>query len=99
MLSFYYLLSLIISIACLLLVDWRYKLLFFAGKRPVWPLLLGMGFFLLWDITGIVLDIFSTNQALVTGLHVVVPDLPIEEFFFLFLLCYLSALVLAWQHE
>lgn len=50
-------------------------------------------FFLAWDIAGIWLKVFSTNQRYVLGLYLFTPDLPIEECFFLILLTYVILLV------
>jgi lycopene cyclase domain-containing protein len=92
--EFYYIGALLFSLGGLLYADYRHKIAFFsATKRSLLPLALAVCFFLAWDITGIVLDVFSTNQAWVTGLHVVTPDLPIEEFLFLTLFCYNTILV------
>lgn len=91
-----YILSLLISWGGLLYLDSRRKLAFFwnARKTAVW-ILLGVGFFLLWDITGILLDVFWTNQQWVSGLYVVTPDLPIEEFIFLAFLNYIT--IIFWR--
>lgn len=54
-----------------------------------------VGFFLAWDVTGIILDVFSTNQQWVSGLYVVTPDLPVEEFLFLAFFSYL--VIIFWR--
>jgi lycopene cyclase domain-containing protein len=94
--DYIYLAALVASIICLGLADYRYKLLLPREPRMlVQYLLIGVCFFLCWDIAGIVLGVFSTNQDWVSGLHIIGPDLPIEEIFFLILFCY-SAL-LSWR--
>lgn len=85
--QYYYLLALITSIAGLLYADYRYKLMWWYNrKQATICLVAGVTFFLLWDIVGIVLGVFATNQAWVSGWHVITPNLPIEEFLFLGLL-------------
>jgi lycopene cyclase domain-containing protein len=51
---------------------------------------LGVLFFLAWDLSGIGLGIFFRGETpFMTGV-VIAPELPIEEVFFLTLLCYLT---------
>jgi len=47
-----------------------------------------MAILLFTDVIGINWGIFATNQHYVSGLFLGSPNLPIEEIFFLFLLCY-----------
>ncbi|MBA3678967.1 lycopene cyclase domain-containing protein [Candidatus Saccharibacteria bacterium] len=91
---FFYFCLLVFSITGLTLADWRYKLAFWNNPiasalaiGSVWVLLL------LFDIGGIRNQIFSTNQSYVIGIHIVSPNLPIEEFLFLFILCYVTLLL------
>lgn len=93
--SFYYLLALLFSLSGLLFADYRFKLALFANKRLGVILLIAVSFFLIWDIVGIALGVFSTNQAWVSGWHVVTPNLPVEEFLFLALLTYVT--LLTWR--
>ena len=96
----YYLIFLILGIAGLALADKRFKLLFFdAPKRAATLILLGVAFFLLWDIVGITLGVFATNQQWVTGAYVYTPNLPIEEFLFLAMFCYVTLITwsLVWR--
>ena len=65
-------------------MDYRLKVALFWRPRFFGTLLLGfICFFLVWDISGIVLDVFHTNPEWVTGIYVMTPDLPLEEFLFL----------------
>jgi lycopene cyclase domain-containing protein len=92
--SFAYLALLFVSLCGLFLTDYRYKLAFFYDKRrTAYTLLFGVVFFFIWDIAGVAMDIFfiGDNQ-LLTGITIL-PDVPIEELFFLILLCYSSLLV------
>lgn len=86
--QYYYLIALITSISGLLYADRRYKLMWHHNARQATVcLVVGVIFFLVWDVVGIALGVFATNQAWVSGWHVVTPDLPVEEFLFLTLLC------------
>jgi lycopene cyclase domain-containing protein len=84
-----YLLALAVSLFGLYLLDQRYKLVFFkdwlAGTVAI---VVGVAFFLIWDLFGITNGIFFRGEApSLTGL-MVAPELPLEEVFFLTLLCY-----------
>ena len=91
-----YALILVISLGGLALFDWRYRLLLWRSlpSRQATFATLGcmLVFYLLWDIAGIWLKIFSTNPRYVLGLYLGSPDLPIEEVFFLTLLTYVILL-------
>ena len=89
MINLSYLLALIVVICCLLLIDWRYKLvLFYDAKHALPILLLGVVFFLLWDIAGVFLGIFFIGSApYLTGIHIM-KNVPLEELFFLVVLVY-----------
>lgn len=87
--QYYYLLALLVSLCGLAYADRRYKLVLFREpKLAAGLLLITVCFFLSWDIAGIVYGVFSTNQDWVSGVHIISPDLPIEEIFFLVLLGY-----------
>ena len=54
-----YLTSLVFVIACLVLVDWRYKLAFFHDvRRTSLTLAIAIWLFIAWDVLGIKLGIF-----------------------------------------
>ena len=98
-----YLAALVISIGCLLLIDRRWRLFWWADARAAAiTMVAGLVFFLAWDLVGIASGIFFIgSNDLLLGLELV-PELPIEEPVFLVLLvqtamtCYGSArLVLA----
>lgn len=92
--SFLYLLCLCVGLAGLTMIDWRYKLLFFyEWRRACRVLCLGLVIFLIWDVLGVQLDIFFVGEArYLTGLRVL-PEVPIEELFFLSLLTYNALIV------
>ncbi|MEI6581590.1 MAG: lycopene cyclase domain-containing protein [bacterium] len=84
-----YIVILIFSILGMFLTDKKYRLVFFKNHRAaVRSIAIVMGLLILVDIIGINWLIFSTNSAYVVGLYIGSEGLPIEEFLFLFLLCY-----------
>lgn len=89
--SFVYLAGLLVAIACMVILDWRYKLFFWAHwRRATIVLAVGLVFFLLWDIAGVNLGIFFPGQSQnVTG-WMLAQGVPVEELFFLTLLCYFT---------
>lgn len=90
-----YSLILLLSLFGLWLCDRRWHLVAYqpssgAKHATIVTLLIGVSFFLIWDIAGIILGIFSTNPRYVLGLNILTPNLPIEEVLFLTLLIYVS---------
>jgi lycopene cyclase domain-containing protein len=86
-----YLLALLVSITGMVVLDRRFQLFFFRdARRASIVLTAGLVFFVCWDLAGIGLGIFFRGEtSFMTGL-VLAPELPLEEIFFLTLLCYLS---------
>jgi lycopene cyclase domain-containing protein len=86
-----YLIILLVTIGCMMLLDWRHRLFFWvAPLRAAVVLTAGVLFFLVWDLFGIGLDIFYRGEtSFMTGLQIA-PELPLEEVFFLIFLCYLT---------
>jgi lycopene cyclase domain-containing protein len=101
-----YLLVLAAALACMVLLDRRFRLIFWhAPARAAAVLVVGVLFFLAWDVAGIRLGIFARGETpFLTGL-LLAPQLPLEELFFLTFLCYLTMLLVtgcarmlaAWQ--
>ncbi|MET0934263.1 MAG: lycopene cyclase domain-containing protein [Mycetocola sp.] len=93
--SVIYLLVLLASIGCMVLLDRRFSLFFWRdARRATLVLLTGVLFFVLWDLLGIGLGIFYRGEtSYMTGL-VVAPELPLEELFFLAFLSYLTMVIL-----
>lgn len=58
-----------------------------------------MAIFLVWDVLGISLGIFFSGGSPYTLPYMVAPELPVEEFFFLFLLCYITLLIYRGQQR
>ena len=85
--GFVYLASLLVGIACMLLLDHRFRLFFWrdAGAATI-VTVVGVVFLLCWDLAGIGLGIFLRGEgAIATGL-LIAPELPIEEPVFLLFL-------------
>lgn len=87
--SVLYLAALTVSLVGMVVLDRRFRLFFWRDRRrAAVVLVLGVAFFLLWDLFGIRFGVFSIGEGpWMTGLELA-PELPIEEVFFLTLLCY-----------
>ncbi|MEF3402866.1 lycopene cyclase domain-containing protein [Agromyces sp. CCNWLW203] len=88
-----YLGVLLAGIACMALLDARFRLVFGApGRRRRAIVVLGVGlvFFLAWDVAGIALGIFHRGENAVSTGILLAPELPLEELVFLGFLCYLT---------
>ncbi|MBP9738340.1 lycopene cyclase domain-containing protein [Candidatus Saccharibacteria bacterium] len=89
-----YITSLALSIAGLMLIDQQFKLAFFYDrKRTFYTLGLSVLLFLAWDIHGIGLGIFFVGNSVYDTGILLIPELPIEEPFFLLLLCYTTLII------
>ena len=86
-----YLVGLLVALTGMVVLDLRFRLFFGAAPlRAALTLVLGVAFFLAWDAAGIGLGIFFRGStALLVGVQLA-PELPLEELFFLTLLCYLT---------
>jgi lycopene cyclase domain-containing protein len=87
--TFLYLAGLLAGLAGMVVLDLRFRLFFRrAPLRAAVVLALGIAFFLGWDLAGIHAGVFFPGPAgIVTGV-LIAPGLPLEEVFFLALLCY-----------
>ena len=92
-----YLVILILSLVGLYLLDRTHKLAFTADpKRALLSMVPAFVVFLIWDIAGIALGIFFRgNNTLLTDIQIF-PEFPLEEIFFLMLLCYSTLIALTW---
>lgn len=87
----WYLLGLVAAIACLGLIDWRFKLAFFYDwRRTSLTLAIMIGLFAVWDLLGIYQKIFYHGGSDLTLPIRLLPEFPIEELFFLMLLNYVA---------
>jgi lycopene cyclase domain-containing protein len=86
-----YFVALAIALAGMVVLDRRFSLFFWRdARRAAIVLVVGVAFFVVWDLAGIGLGIFFRGETdFMTGLQVA-PELPVEELFFLTLLCYLT---------
>lgn len=89
MIGFSYLIALAIALTGMVMLDRRFRLFFWRdARRAAIVLPVGVAFFLIWDVFGIALGIFFRGQTeFMTGV-LVGEELPLEEVFFLTLLCY-----------
>jgi lycopene cyclase domain-containing protein len=92
-----YLAILLISLLGCYLLDRTHKLAFTVdSKRAFLSMVPAFVIFVIWDIAGITLGIFFRgNNTLLTGIQLF-PEFPIEEVFFLMLLCYSTLIALTW---
>lgn len=88
-----YLIALVATIFCLALIDHRLKLAYFKDRaRTLKTLVTAVIIFTIWDVAGIVLNIFYIgSNSVLTGIRI--GQFPLEEVFFLIVLCY-SALLM-----
>ncbi|MDN3310086.1 lycopene cyclase domain-containing protein [Microbacterium oryzae] len=86
-----YLAALLVSFACVLVVDRRFRLFLWRAPRTALAVLaVGLVFFLAWDAAGIALGVFfRAETTFMTGI-VLAPELPLEEPVFLLFLCELT---------
>lgn len=93
---FAYLGALLFSLGGLAYLDKRYKLVFWQNfEAAARVLVIGVLFFVFWDLQGITNGIFFEGSTqYLTGIRLA-PELPLEEIFFLTLLCYTP--LLAWE--
>jgi lycopene cyclase domain-containing protein len=86
-----YLAALLVALFGMVMLDRRFGLFFWAdARRAAVVLVVGLVFFVTWDLFGIGLGIFFRGEtAFMTGLQVA-PELPVEELFFLALLVYVT---------
>ena len=86
-----YLGLLVFSCAGMVVLDWRHKLFFWAYPfRATCVMVIGLLGFIAWDVWGIREEIFFRGTSpLLIGL-LVGHEFPIEELFFLTLLCYMT---------
>jgi len=95
-----YFVALVIALTGMVMLDRRFTLFFWRDRRRATiVLVVGVLFFLAWDVAGVGLGIFFRGQTeFMTGL-LVAPEIPLEEVFFLTLLCYLTMNVYGFVSE
>jgi lycopene cyclase domain-containing protein len=92
--TFAYLTALVVSLVGLGLIDRRHRLALFAGevKRTLVTVAIGVAFFLYWDVVGIAQGVFFRGAGPYQTGVLIGEELPLEEVFFLALLCYVLLL-------
>ncbi|GEC74437.1 lycopene cyclase domain-containing protein [Microbacterium maritypicum] len=82
-----YLAALLLSLGCMLLLDWRFRLFFWRDAVSAAVVTaVGLVFFLIWDIAGIANGIFFRGDGMIATGLVLAPELPLEEPIFLLFL-------------
>ncbi|WP_288968243.1 lycopene cyclase domain-containing protein [uncultured Microbacterium sp.] len=82
-----YLAALLLSLGCMLLLDWRFRLFFWRDAVSAAVVTaVGLVFFLIWDVAGIANGIFFRGDGMIATGVVLAPELPIEEPVFLLFL-------------
>ena len=93
-----YLAALLVALTGMVVLDVRFRLFFRAAPvRAAIVMVVGIAFFLVWDLAGIGAGVFFRGQhpGVLTGI-LLAPELPLEEVFFLALLCYLTMNLYGW---
>lgn len=79
-----YLAALLVTLGCMLLLDWRFRLFFWRDAIAATAVtLVGLAFFLVWDVAGIAGGIFFRGEGVIATGILLAPELPIEEPVFL----------------
>lgn len=92
--SLAYLLGLLIGITGMAIIDHRFKLAFWYDKRrTLLTMSTAVVIFIVWDILGIAFSIFSYGQSAYSLPFTIAPEFPLEELFFLTLLCYCTLVI------
>jgi lycopene cyclase domain-containing protein len=79
-----YLGTLLVSLGCMLLLDRRFRLFFWRDPLAAAAVtIVGVVFFLVWDVFGIVLGIFFRGEAAIASGLMFAPEMPVEEPVFL----------------
>ncbi len=91
MISLTYGAALLVSTACIALLDARFRLVLWReGRRSLIVLAIGIAFFLVWDLIAIAQDFYHRGESeAMTGI-MLAPELPVEELLFITFLCYVT---------
>jgi lycopene cyclase domain-containing protein len=92
--NFTYLAALLFSLAGLALLDFRFKLAFAKNaKAAAVAIAIPYLIFVIWDVSGIALGIFFKGESKYLSGVMLAHEFPLEEAFFLGLLCYTTLIV------
>ena len=91
MIQWTYLGTLLLALACMALMDHRWRLVLWAdARRGVVVLLTGVVLFLAWDLIAVHLGFYRRGETgIMTGVQIT-PGVPLEELFFILFLCYVT---------
>lgn len=89
-----YLAAILVPMACMALLDARYRLVLWrAPRRALLVLGIGIAFFLLWDVAAIASGHYRMGESEgMTGI-MLASELPLEELVFVTFLCYFTLVV------
>lgn len=91
-----YLAALLLSLGCMLLLDWRFRLFFWRDAVSAAVVTaVGLVFFLIWDVVGIANGIFFRGDGMIATGLVLAPELPLEEPIFLLFLVVCTMIIYA----
>lgn len=95
-----YLALLVFVLVCFGALDYKYKLVFFKDKiRAITVYAVSLFIFIIWDVLGIVLNIFFIGDTeFLTGI-LLGHEFPIEEIFFLTVLIYNPLIIYTFLKE
>jgi lycopene cyclase domain-containing protein len=94
MMQWAYFIGLAVSISGLVALDRKFTLAFFHNfKRTAITLAVAIWLFIVWDIFGIYFGIFFHGDSAYSLPYRIIPELPVEEILFLFLLTYVTLLI------
>ena len=89
--NFLYLAALLVALTGMVMLDRRFTLFFWQdARRATLVLTAGIVFFLVWDLTSIDAGVFFRGSGQLMTVIQLAPELPLEEVFFLTLLCYMT---------
>lgn len=86
-----YLAALLASLACMVALDARFRLVLWRHpRRALGVLAIGIAFFLVWDLAAIASGHYRAGESdAMTGI-MLAPELPLEELVFITFLCYFT---------
>lgn len=92
--QFLYLVALLVSIVGLAVIDRRWKLAYWhERRRTLLTIGIAVAVFVVWDLFGIWSGIFFHGDSPFILPFTILPEFPVEELFFLVLLCYSTLIV------
>ncbi|WP_206680369.1 lycopene cyclase domain-containing protein [Flaviflexus huanghaiensis] len=81
---------LVLLIGCMAMLDVRFSLVLRRAPRHIIALILGIGFFVLWDLVAIAMGFYYRGESDGMSGILLTPEFPIEELLFITFLCYMT---------